>query len=394
MPLNPAYQAAQELQKKLAPKFCPNKEEALYCILPLLPKNTVLTMAGTIYQPERTPHISIYQYYKKSEAHGLSVFHYTWYGFVEENNARNQVVLHVYFDKVGRCLYSQLKNQKSKEVIQNISTTEEKAIQKHAKESSQGVLGILLQHISASYCAADADVNRYLSQLEELSKNITSQLLKYKNVANLCIAAMQQKNIWTFGSVDLRSELLINIVAVAEKKLNSQQKQNTKGHGFYSPAPKKQTKQEQKTQEQEQPDIEKNSQKQKSQNKNVTSESLALDFHQKLAKMDKEIDDNEQNTEITEAQRALVKLDLLNKKFSWIQGNTAPFLENELIKALQRINSQHKTINLLFREKAYEGNIEAITSLRPFISGIDFCFFAELLRYWKFCYLSVYGSKF
>ena len=324
----------------------------------LTQENKVLTIAGKIYQPKSVPHLSIYQMYNNNEANGLSVFHYTSYGFVEEN----PVVLHAYFDRVGRYLYCQLKNTETNKPIE-ISTAEKKAIEKLAKAASQDVLNNLLQHIAMSYANAEQLVNEQLSQLDNLSQHLKTQLPKYKQIANLCIEAMQQKDLWTFGSMDSRAKLLEDIVKTVEEKYKNELKQNNKKPGFYSPA---------KTEK-----IEMEPKKRQLKNKKKMSELLNPELLQQLTEVDNKVN---QLSKILDAESALVTLDLLNTKFTILmQGNTSSFLETELIKVMQQINGQHTAIKLLFREKAYAGDLEAITCLRPFISRVDIIFFAELL---------------
>ncbi len=63
-----------------------------------------------------------------------------------------------------------------------------------------------------------------------------------------------------------------------------------------------------------------------------------------------------------------------------IQGDTSSFLENELIKVLGQINSQHRAMHLLFKEKAIESNVEGLKLLRPFISIITLNFLIFLTQ--------------
>lgn len=113
--LNPLYQVLKEAKLfNDCSQFLQNKEKRSYCLITLPSDNTILTMTNKNYRPDRSPHLSVYQYYKKNETHGLSVCHFTWYGFYKENemDAPVLVTLHVYFDRVGRVLFSTLKNRK------------------------------------------------------------------------------------------------------------------------------------------------------------------------------------------------------------------------------------------------------------------------------------------
>jgi ankyrin repeat protein len=371
MRLNPAYHAILEYKKlshSFNVQFCQDQEGASYCMIHLAPENTALTMAGKIYQPEKAkvPHISIYQYYKPSEKGGFSVFHYTWYGFIEEGGGSTKVVLHVYFSQVGQYLYCQLKNQESAEVIQPISAKEEKLIQRYAKEGSESVLDQILAHITGRYSTVNKLVDDYLSQLDDISQHLNTQFPKYNNIAELCIAAMQQKDLWSFGRVDKRTKLLSHILSITkEKQRENRHKKNKKGSGFYSQ--KMPREQEQKVQEQQQPDKEENRQ------------NLVPEFQQELTKVEKELIENEQQTKISDVEKVIATLSLLNKKINLIQCNPHPSTIDKLIKGFQQINDQYKTIRLLFEKKALEGDIEAIKSLGPFISMVDISFFASLL---------------
>ena len=369
MKLNPAYFAVLDLQDKFSSvKFDKNSDEVPYCMIHLVPEKTVLMMAGKNYQSESIPHFSIYKLYQENENNGFSVFHYTWYGFVEENNKRSAVVLHVYFDRIGRYLYCQLKNRNSRELIENISKTEEKAIEKLAKASSQTQMNTILQHITESYARENKSVNDYLSQLDLLSKHIETQLPKYKRTAKLCMDAMEQKNKWTFNLVEQRAELLSQIVAIVEENVKNQQAQLPNKCGFYS-APKNQKNQ------QAQQSSTKNNQKQKPRNAKLAYEPLTPELKSRLA-----IVESKMATQKSDAEGSIAVLDLLNEKFRLLmQARTTPFLENELVKVLQEINAQHKTIQLLFEEKAKEGDIEAVKLLRPFISITSIYFFHALL---------------
>ena len=375
MRLNPAYNAVKELQKNTSYKikFSKNKEGALYCMVYLLPNHAALEMAGKIYQPEGVPHISVYQLYKPNETQGLSVFHYTWYGFIEENSKRTSVVLHTYFDRNGRSLYCQLKNRDSNEIIPNFSIVEEKNIKNHAKVSSQDVLDNITRIITTKYEAADQLVNQYLAQLDTLSQSIGTQLPKYKQTAKKCIDSMLEKNNWTFGNADPRATLLNEIVSLVENKFKEHNK-NTKNHGFYFS--EKTTKKTGKIQAEIIKD------ERIHQSKNIKIEARpSLELLQKLEKVEQEISEKMQDGNITKTAKTLDILDLLNKKFNiLLQDKNSSFLENELINVLQQINCQHNTIKLLFVETAYEGDIGAVKSLRSFIPRIDLNFFAELIR--------------
>jgi ankyrin repeat protein len=378
MRLNPAYQAILELQKKPTfpskPQACINKKDVSYFIIGLATENTVLTMAGKRYQSEQAPHVSIYQYYKKNEEQGFSVFHYTWYGVLTENNETILVVLHVYYDRVGRYLYCRLKNRETNQLIQNISPSEEKAIQIDSKARSHSILDAILLHISNNYLDADQAVNQSLKQLDDLSRNLKTQLAKYKVVANYCVNAMLQRNLWSFDQGDPRVKLLLDIVACIEKEFKNSNNKNKKSPCFYSPVVKE-------TKTIEENILEKKAAKPKPNTINKKDEPFSPTILQQLTVVGSEITENKNNTTITEVVRALVALDLLNKKFNILaQGRSGTFVDNELINLMKQINEQHQLIKNLFEIKAIEGDLESIKCLRPFISTIDQYFFIDLLN--------------
>lgn len=366
MRLNPAYNAVINLKKQIPQlEFKKNKENASYCMIHLPSNNSVLTMAGKSYEPECAAHISIYQKYNEKETQGLSVFHYTWQGSIEENSVRTSVVLHVYFDRIGRYLNCQIKNRNTNETIQNVSVLEENTIKQYAMTNSQETLTDILQHISTHYANADKEVTHYLSELDKLSLHIETQLPKYRKVARDCINAMSLKDKWTFGKKDPRAVLLKQITTLFEEKCKNHSSISEKKASFYS-QPKIQAPQKQIP-------IEKN--------KKITTQPLSLELLKQLEDVDKTLTENKQLSETPHAQKALMTLDLLNKKFSILaQGITTSWLENELINVLQQINAQHQIIETLFEKVANENNLEAVKILKPFISNINPLFFAELLQ--------------
>jgi hypothetical protein len=98
-----------------------------------------------------------------------------------------------------------------------------------------------------------------------------------------------------------------------------------------------------------------------------------------LAEVEEELNKNKQESKITDVERALVTLDLLNKKIKLIQGNSTESSIKEEYKILQQFNDHYKKMELLFQKKACEGDIAAVKSLRPFVSEIKISFFSQLL---------------
>ncbi|MBA2709396.1 MAG: tetratricopeptide repeat protein [Tatlockia sp.] len=365
--LNPAYYAVETLLKNkiqyfTQSQFHKNQKGVSYCTVPLPQEEIVFSIQGKSFKPLNAPHISIYQYYKKNESRGLSVFHFTWYG----QSSDNHIVLHVYFDRVGRYLYSQAKKQGFNEKI-SITLEEEQVIQKFSQVTTKPFFDNILLHITGSYSSTEKLVGEYLIELDNLSKNIKTQFPKYKLLAEKCIKTMEEKDLWTFGSKDPRLNLLKDIVVLTSENWHSQ-KNNTQG--FYS----KNTKSKIKI---ENPPDNKNPQPKKLTSKN---EILPANLIGELNSLDDQIIETK-NSQLREYEKILTTLALLNRKFSTLsKGSTIPFIENQLIKVLQQINSHYKNIASLFKEEALKGNLEAVKTLRPFIFNVDIFFLAELLE--------------
>lgn len=99
------------------------------------------------------------------------------------------------------------------------------------------------------------------------------------------------------------------------------------------------------------------------------------DVSRKLTKIDSDIIFNEKISDIKPWEKSLIHLDLLNQKFKALVEDTNTSLsENELIKTLQQINSQHKGIKLLFEDNALNGNLEAVKSCGHSLLQLTFYF--------------------
>jgi ankyrin repeat protein len=379
MRLNPAYSAVKELygnQKdgSFEVKFHKNQQNILFSTIQLPANDTALTISGKSYLPEKAPHLSIFEHYKQNEKQGLSVFHFTWYGFTKLGEEKSSIVLHVYFDQRGHYLYSQAKEAVLKELIP-ISPIEEQAIKKHAQADSKLKIDTILVHINGKYSSAHSKTNDYLFDLDNLSRNIKTQFPKYKLAAENCIKVMKEKDLWSFGARDPRIELLEDIIATAAKSID-EQNQTSKSYGFYSTEKTKNNSKNNK-QLQPQPKTDKNLIRKTLINKHP---NLPAEFLEELALIENRIIENNENNSILNVEKALNTLDLLNRKFRTLYKVIAvPFVENEMVSVLVRINSHYKSIESLFNEEALKGNVEAMKSLRQFIFHVDYLFFAELL---------------
>ncbi|MBA2711394.1 MAG: ankyrin repeat domain-containing protein [Tatlockia sp.] len=376
MRLNPAYQAVFELQKKKifnpSPLPCQNSKEKGFFLIPLAEEQRVFKLAGKIYHPSKNPHISVYQFYKENEAQGLSVFHYTGYGFYIENNEKIDVLLHLYFDRVGRYLNCHLKNQKTRELIPGISKDEEKEIQTYVKAKSEQVFNNILSHISKSFLEADLLVKKYLKELDDLSHHLKTQHSKYKKIANQCIETMRVKDLWTFNRKDSRALLLEGIVKGIDEELKIAQAGNKRSHGFYSPVAKT-------TKAMTEQIIENKEANSKPKPNKENELALSSKTSQQLAVVEDSIKKYKQDKDST-AEAALVILKLLNDKFSILtQEKSGSLVETELFTVLKQINEQHSFINELFKKKALEGDLEALKCLRPIVSHLDHNFFIQMI---------------
>ncbi|MBA3535419.1 MAG: hypothetical protein H0T84_02235 [Tatlockia sp.] len=376
MRLNPAYFAIKDLSENRKDwysevKFHKN-QNALYSTIRLPAKNTSLTIDEKSYLSHKAPHLSIFQYYKKNEKQGLSVFHFTWYGLATMSEETVSVVLHVYFDQRGRYLYSQAKGEKLGELI-TFSPKEEQAIKKHAEAESKDKIDPILVHINGKHALAHDKTNDYLYELDNLSRNIKTQFPKYKLVAENCSKAMEEKDLWSFSVRDPRIDLLKDIIAT-EARSDEEQHQTNNVHGFYST---KKTKNDSNNKKLVEHNSVKNTNRKKPINK---SPSLSAEFLQELDLIEKRIVENNENQTLSNVEKALNTLDLLNTKFRTLnQPVNVPYIENEMVRVLERINSHYKSLESLFREEAVKGNVEAMKSLRRFIFYMDYLFFIEIL---------------
>lgn len=377
MRFNPAYCAAQELQHKSKfsgkPQFLQNESEALYCLIPLPAEITHIKLAGKSYRIDKAPHISIYQYYKQNEKHGLSVAHYTWYG-VEENGSNIHIVLHAYFDHSGKYINCQIKNAESKKIIRGISPEEGNDIEKKAHTATQVILKDLLQHVYERRMKSDEQVNQYLNQLDTLSQHIKTQLPKYKLVAKSCLEAIDQKNLWTFGPPDSRAELLKTVISSTKEKFKTRKKKINKDFGFYPsaniPFPESDNGQDPVARE----DLNNQVSKIDVKAPDVLTNELTL------KKIESEILFNKKEQKKQPWEKSLIHLGLLNRKFSaLVEVEANSFRENELIQTMQQINLQHKYLKSLFEENALNGDLDAIKHLSPFVTVIDILFLDKLL---------------
>ncbi|MBA2657880.1 MAG: ankyrin repeat domain-containing protein [Tatlockia sp.] len=375
MRLNPAYKAIVILNQKSSisykPIFIVNKN-IKYCVIDLLKNDSSLQIAGKDYQATKCPHISIYEFYKPSEANGLSVFHYTWYGVRKENGINVSVVLHVYFDSVGRYRNCQLKNQDTLEIIKPISTAEEKTIQQHAQARSSEFFETILHFITQNFKSTKASVDDYLIKLDSLSEHLPAQFAKYKHTAKLCKDAMKQVDMWSFSHSDPRAALLDDLVNLFEENIAIESKQNN--NRFYTPSKK------QIQQKKEQPQIEIKS----IQSKSFSTPEDKQFLKEKIQQLDDEINSNASNDKILESEQTLVALKLLGEKFRLLTHlRSESTIENKLIAVLQQINHLHVKTEKLFEKYALASNLEAIKSLRPYISWFNPMLFHQILNVGK-----------
>lgn len=368
--LNPAYLAVEELHKNkkliTIPAFLKAKNQALYCIFTLQAQDITLSLAGKKYQSEKISHLSIYQYYKQSETKGLSVYHFTWYGIsVDENGQKTSVTLHAYFDRNGRYRYSQLKNNENKQAMQGISAIEEKIIQQFAQSSSISLMDNINTYILRNYIAAEKDIHQYLGQLETISKRIKSQLPKYKQVAEKCIAAMHTANRWNFGDSDPRENLLIDIIKHVEMDILND-KNTISSLGLYS-----REKEKQPSQPDTNPKI----------NKRQPVQAINQELEKELKLLDDEISVSTNNSIITEVEKSLITLSLLEKKNSLLMKNTlSSHMQIQMIDVLSKIHNLQDMMATLFEKAAFENDIVSMKKLRPHVRLIDFIFFYKLIE--------------
>lgn len=382
MRLNPAYSAIEEMQKE---KECPIQAEflqtheeipQLYCVLPLKAETITLTMAGKTYQSEKTPHISIFKHYKEGDTKALNIFHYTWYGFINENNKKTSVVLHAYFNRNGQYLYCNLKEKNSKVYITGISENEEKTIQQYAQAASNRHLKSITWYISVSYMTIQNEITTHLNELDKLSKNIKTQLAKYTQVAERCLNYMQQAVNWTFDKkIDTREKLLRDVVEhmktktdISRDKIHNQSFYNT---NKTNNKPKENPQQIQETQINQ--NLQKQIKQQKEQDwKNVQSNLLEISNQITAAKND---------TNMSDVDKALHILRLINNKYVLLmKSHSHPHMEMALIDVLIAINKQHEEMYPVFETAAKNNDIQSMRLLRPYIRKITNQLLFELIR--------------
>lgn len=414
---SPAYQAVQALQKKASAAstqplanikniFLPpttqsltDKKENQYFLIQLPATDTALTLAGASYQPTKSSpaHLSVHRHYRKaeSEIQGLSVFHYTWYGDtelpnqekeeeeeeeieeeLEQDTTHTAVVLHVFFDQKGRYVNCQLKDQKNNKEIQSILPIEKTFIRRHCQINISDSLDEILKHVHSEYQAADNSVNRLLTQLENISRYIKTQLEKYKKITKDCLDAIKTKNRWTFDDPDSRAIFLEKQLPRLKTAIKTSITTTPKQPNLYSKPStpyKKLTVRQRKQRKKERIRARKKAAA-------LEKKSIPKALLKTLNTIDADIKANDQNETASHTDNVLRKLELLNQKLDTLSDYPFKTTVDLEIETLCQIHQHRSLMQTLFKNKALASDLEAVKTLTPFAPYIEVHFFYDLLR--------------
>lgn len=393
MKSNPAYHVMIKYKHEFNPEHHNDVNKNNYFLVPLPVNETSLKIGNQTYRPQNKTHFSIYEKFDKKTS-VLSAFHVTWYGHRElsnlklsnNNNERTKQVVeiqkqqaievHIYFDEIGRVIFCLATDQDSKKSIP-IDPVEEVQLRRYGRKVAATVLEKILLFVTNECQKKSTEVSQLFSQLETISRVIKTQYKKYITVAECCIQAIREKNIWTFGDKDPRETMLANTLSAIEMQFTSNEESATKkGPQFYQPAIENVSSEEKTVVE---PEITKETSVFEKKRQLTKSEQEEQELSKKVDTIGREIIQLDKKKKFSDLEKELKKRELLQKQFALVSNSLNILAIEKMLMIFGDLHQNNLALNDLFKKKAKEGDIEAVKSLASFIDWIDPLFFAQLI---------------
>jgi len=409
---SPAYFAIQQLPR-CSPLKSNNNVRALstldqkryFYIAPKTTEHAIFTLSGVGYEIDlsREPHLSVYEDFKLSEAHGLSVFHFTCYAFCQEiidqgpvvaaaaggdmseKRVRHQVVIHVYFNQASAYLYSQVKKESARAVEQGgaaaamaaaastsdiipLTPVEESDLRRYAIQQANPLIFEILQSVHKQVDQARQKAERGLKALKTMPLGNERQRHAYLHKVRSCIKDFEATDALSFSRTDPRLSYLRSLISTQGHHLGDASQATAAGSpALFSKA--------------DAPSDEDDAAESAAsaaaapRPKHATPQQRAAALKRRIAEHLKAVDEKLQalqaNTAKNDVTKAIEKYQLLQSKIPLIAEGMKHVSGDVAQAVFQAMTEHHQDVQVLFKEKALAGDLVAVEALIAFVDDID-----------------------